>query len=177
MIANNTLSVRSWRTRRERRAPSASRTEVCILRAAPRASSRLAMLAHAISRTSPDRAISSRSPFEVSLSNVAIPPGAGSIAIFCFVILLRSSSPIVLAPSALLNHCCNCNVTFDSTCAGDTPALRRPITYSQCTLGLFSIEVAPRMAGSVASGSQKSGGLSVSLSPKNSAAATPTTVK
>ena len=73
------------------------------------------MLAHAISRTSPDSAISNRSPFCVSLASVATPPAAGSAKIFCFAILLRSPSPIVDAPSPLFNHCCNSTVTFDST--------------------------------------------------------------
>ena len=46
-------SVSSWPIRRVRLAPMESRTAISVARAAERASSRLAMLAHAISRTSP----------------------------------------------------------------------------------------------------------------------------
>ena len=45
------LSVNDCRTKRPRLAPRASRTELSPRRAAPRASSRLAMFAHVISRT------------------------------------------------------------------------------------------------------------------------------
>ena len=48
---STTLSVNDWRMSRLRDAPRASRTEVCERRAAPRASSRLAMLAQAINST------------------------------------------------------------------------------------------------------------------------------
>ena len=50
--ANKRLSVRSWRTMRDRRAPSAWRTASSRARAVERASSRLAMLAQAMRSTS-----------------------------------------------------------------------------------------------------------------------------
>ena len=52
----NRLSVSSWRTSRPRDAPSAARTAISRCRADARASSRLAMLAQAISRTKRDGA-------------------------------------------------------------------------------------------------------------------------
>ena len=56
MAASSRLSISSWRARRPRDAPSASRTPSW-LRAVARASSRLAMLAQAISSTNPATAI------------------------------------------------------------------------------------------------------------------------
>ena len=50
-IASNTLSVRNWRVRRERLAPSARRSAISFCRTAARASRRLATLAHAMRRT------------------------------------------------------------------------------------------------------------------------------
>ena len=50
--ASSTLSVSSCRTRRQRPAPTASRTLISALRKAARASNRFATLAHAISSTS-----------------------------------------------------------------------------------------------------------------------------
>ena len=45
------LSVSDWRIKRFLEAPRASRTDVCARRAVPRAISRLAIFAHAISNT------------------------------------------------------------------------------------------------------------------------------
>jgi hypothetical protein len=59
--ASSRLSVSNWRTRRDRPAPIARRTDSSRCRAAARASSRLATLAHAISSTSPTTAESSQS--------------------------------------------------------------------------------------------------------------------
>ena len=53
------LSLNSCRTRRPRLAPIASRTAISLRRSAARESSRLAMLAHAVSSTMPTAAISS----------------------------------------------------------------------------------------------------------------------
>ena len=57
MAASSRLSISSWRASRPRDAPSASRTLHSWLRAVARASSRLAMLAQAISSTNPATAI------------------------------------------------------------------------------------------------------------------------
>lgn len=126
--ASAMLSVSNCLIRRVRRAPSASRTEVCILRAVPRASSRFAMFAQAMSSTKPESTISNRRPFSDSLAIAATPPAAGSARIFCLAILLRSASPTVDAPSPLFNHCCNTTVSFDPTCCGEVPDFSRPIT-------------------------------------------------
>ena len=53
IAASRADSVRSWRTTCQRLAPIDSRTAISLARAAPRASSRLAMLAQAISSTKP----------------------------------------------------------------------------------------------------------------------------
>ena len=55
------LSLRSWRTSRERPAPRAMRTANSRCRAAPRARSRFATLAQAISNTRPTTTINMRS--------------------------------------------------------------------------------------------------------------------
>ena len=51
--ARTVLSVRSWRTRRDGLAPSASRTEISRCRAIPRVSSRFTTLAEAMSKIRP----------------------------------------------------------------------------------------------------------------------------
>ena len=61
------LSTSSWRTSCRRDAPSDSRTAISFWRVKPRAISRLATLAHAISRTSPTMHISTMSAVEKSL--------------------------------------------------------------------------------------------------------------
>ena len=53
IAASSADSVRSWRTTCQRLAPIDSRTAISLARDAPRASSRLAMLAQAISSTKP----------------------------------------------------------------------------------------------------------------------------
>ena len=60
MIDSSTLSTSSWRTMRQRVAPSETRTDISRARPAERASSRLATLAQAISRTKPTAPISDR---------------------------------------------------------------------------------------------------------------------
>ena len=56
--ASTRLSIMSWRISRQRLAPSAARTATSRSRALARASSRLAMFAHVISRTRPTAASS-----------------------------------------------------------------------------------------------------------------------
>ena len=75
--ASNALSVRSWRTSRDRGAPSAVRTAISLLRAAPRASIRFATFAQAMSRTSRTAPRSTRSgcraePTKRSRSGVSV---------------------------------------------------------------------------------------------------------
>ena len=65
--AKSRPSVSSCRTSRPRRAPIARRTEISFCRDLLRASSRLATLAQAISRTSPATVIRMKSGFENSL--------------------------------------------------------------------------------------------------------------
>ena len=57
MSATMTLSVSSWRTMRQRSAPSATRTAISFERAVARARSRLATFAHAMSSTNATDAI------------------------------------------------------------------------------------------------------------------------
>ncbi len=64
--ASTTLSVRSWRTRRARPAPTAARTTISRPRAEARASSRLATLAQAMSRTKPTAPSRTKSVCRVS---------------------------------------------------------------------------------------------------------------
>ena len=75
--ASSADSVRSCRTTCQRLAPIDSRTAISLARAAPRASSRLAMLAQAISSTKPVTASSSVSAGCARLHDVALAVGAG----------------------------------------------------------------------------------------------------
>ncbi len=59
-IARMKLSINSWRTMRQRLAPSDTRTEISRERAAERARSRLATLAQAMSSTKPTAPMSER---------------------------------------------------------------------------------------------------------------------
>ena len=109
-----TLSVSSWRTIRPRPAPSAPRTASSRRRAIPRASSRPATLAHAISSTSPVAAASIRSAgrngrprsSRNDVTRVSTPkPG--------------DRGPSGPARSRIVR-------TSVSACAGDTPSRSRP---------------------------------------------------
>ena len=68
IAASARLSVTSWRMRRPRLAPSDRRKAISGLRAAPRASRRLARFAHAISRSTPTAASSAVSDWENSIA-------------------------------------------------------------------------------------------------------------
>jgi hypothetical protein len=61
--ASNRDSVNPWRSRRNRPAPSETRNAISRWRAAPRVSSRLATLVHAISSSSATTTISSSTGF------------------------------------------------------------------------------------------------------------------
>ena len=67
MSDSNTLSVSSWRTNWPRVAPSDNRTAISRCRMKPRAISRFATFAQAISSTRPTIAISTTSAVEKSL--------------------------------------------------------------------------------------------------------------
>ena len=69
-------SISNWRTMRPRLAPSAVRTAISRRRAVPRASSRLAMFAHAISRTAADRAEQHDQPEPVVADQHVLEPAA-----------------------------------------------------------------------------------------------------
>ena len=78
IAASRADSVRSWRTTCQRLAPIDSRTAISLARAAPRASSRLAMLAQAISSTKPVTASSSVSAGPASRVMLLWPRAPGS---------------------------------------------------------------------------------------------------
>ncbi len=76
--ASSIDSVRSWRTTWPRLAPIDSRTAISVDRFAARASRRLAMFAHAISRTTPVTASSSSSGGRASSCMLLCPRAPGS---------------------------------------------------------------------------------------------------
>ena len=80
MSESSTLSVRSWRSRRPRSPPSAMRTAISRCRPAARASSRLATLAQAMSRTKTTAPSSSIKAGRRSPTNAA---SSGSTVMLC----------------------------------------------------------------------------------------------
>jgi hypothetical protein len=70
--------------------------------AAPRASSRFAIFAQAISSTSPEMVMSSRNPADVSFAIEATPPAAGVTRICCLPFFARYWGEM---PGWLAIHC------------------------------------------------------------------------
>ena len=146
-------SVRTWRASRMRPAPSETRTAISRRRAAPRASSMLATLVHAINCSSPTTAIRMRSGAENRSRKAERPPAADSRSI---VVCSQRRLPLFCAIASTRGRFS----TFSSAraCATETPGFIRAIN--------------PRFIGLV-TGSHTSGNTPGS-SPVNARGATPT---
>ena len=128
MAASSRLSVSSWRSTRPRPAPSARRTLISRCRCAPRASSRLAMLAQASSSTRP---VSDSSTYTGFLNMRAAKPRPR---------LPSSSSTrgnVSPAFTVIVPRMADARSTFNAACAcaSETPGLMRPITSTHHTFG------------------------------------------
>ena len=141
--ASRTLSVMSCCTIRRRVAPSAARIAISGLRAAPRASSRLARFAHAISstrQTAPERTSNGSRSWRVRIvwsgSTVAPSPWR------TYAGYRRRSSPAAAA-------------TRDCASASDTDGRRRPATTNRVSRVV--------LAGSICSGTHTSGSANSAL--------------
>ena len=105
--ASSTLSVKSWRITRNRPAPMLSRTAISRLRAAALASSRFAMLAHAIARISPTMASNTYKGFEYCRRSVLSPVAPSRISSSGSVARSRS---LAVRGDPLVKHRAQCGL-------------------------------------------------------------------
>ena len=125
--ASITLSVRRSTTRCRRVAPSARRMPISLARPAPRASSRLAMLAQAMRRTTPVTENSSRIGVFASRSMELWPRAPGVRRSFLFLKLSIVLSLMAFCSGASTSVIIGWNTVFTAVVAAsmETPGLRR----------------------------------------------------
>ena len=154
--SEHVLSISTWRIRRERGAPSATRMEVWPASAAPRASWRLARLAQAISSTRPVMPISSRRSCSIGLLHMRQAAARRAerdvLLLDVLAVLLVAGGFVRREPLPKLG------IEFgfdggDATAGLDAAECVEPVAGLGSSSAVF-----PWVAGSAASGIQKSGG-------------------
>ena len=164
--ASRTDSLRNWRIKRKREAPSASRTASSLRREASRAKSRFAMFAQAMSNTKPTMVMRIKSGLENCWRNRERPVAADETSIFWERNICRVWSSLI-CEDIPLRICLKITSTSARTFSIVTSGLSRASTLNQLTSPSGG-----RRSVTVVMGIQKSGALPA-CNPKNSGGVTP----
>ena len=156
---------------------------ISFCRAAPRESSRPAMLTQAISSTSAAQPIkTSKGCAYRRRESISPCPPASARSMYASssvrpVSVLVARVPVVsdCCHSSSI-ACCIAGVRSAMTCSRDTPGRRRPIMFTHRNAGRARSERSPPSSGSTANGSVKSGDRATSSVPANPSGVTPTIV-